>query len=366
MLQGCDYEHRLGWYRDFLLSKYDRIEAGDYDSSAYEYSDCEDLVPPEDNQSSIDDTLSMTAFEVRKIEEAPPVPHIHKPGYGMKRRDIPEWMEQRKTIATIQKLKKDTSIRGTMEQHAIQNVLRPFFQDKMLKIRMEEKVIKLTSKLHRMKDRFMSKVVLRRARLKLLNKSWDRTLENLQQRADKSTKYQKECQTFIDKVKKIPPLYRFYCLEKYLGRCVYKRGLAHFQWREMFKPAIADRKNLKLIRYCKNKYLELLKSSLNSNSTITDATSLASMLSTGAENEMEFNGPIMKGKRKNQKPPKPKNWRINSFISIAWPTPFYDDRMYDIGNLDREYISDPKKKYAYAKKRFVKHEPPRLVYMPSE
>ena len=40
--------------------------------------------------------------------------------------------------------------------------------------------------LHRMKDRFTSKVILKRAKLNLLNRSWEQTLENLQERANKS------------------------------------------------------------------------------------------------------------------------------------------------------------------------------------
>lgn len=202
MLQGCDYEHRLPWYRDFLLAKYDRIENGDYDSSAYEYSD-EELVPKEEKSNETCD------FD---LNQSCPVPHIHRPGYGMKRREIPEWMEHRKIIFNIQKLKQDTTIRGTMGHHCIQKVLKPFFQDKMQKIKMENKVIVLMDKLHRMKNRFLSKLIVRRAKSELLNNQWELVLKNLQTRADNSNKFQKDCQTFVDKVRKIPIATRDYCL----------------------------------------------------------------------------------------------------------------------------------------------------------
>ena len=56
----------------------------------------------------------------------------------------------------------------------------------MQKIEMENKVQSIMSILHRMMDRFTSKAILKRAKLNLLNNQWEQTLENLQERADKS------------------------------------------------------------------------------------------------------------------------------------------------------------------------------------
>ena len=161
-------------------------------------------------------------------DKTAPVPALHRPGYGMKRREIPAWMEQRKTIANIQKLKKDFTVRGTMGHHCIQNVLKPFFQDKLQKIKMENKVASLMRKLHTLVSRLNAKILSRRAKLRVLNRIWDRTLANLQDRADKSAKDRKDCQAFTNKVEKIPVVTRYYCMERYLSRCIYKQGLAHF------------------------------------------------------------------------------------------------------------------------------------------
>ena len=75
---------------------------------------------------------------------------------------------------------------------------------------------------------------------------------------------------FIDKVKKVPLLWKYYCLSRYLSRCVYKQGLAHFQWRELYVPKEHSEANKKLITYCRDKYYIDLISTLMSKAEVTD------------------------------------------------------------------------------------------------
>ena len=89
------------------------------------------------------------------------------------------------------------------------------------------------------------------------------------------------------------------------------------------------------------------------------------MMSTAAEADLEFTGPPIK-KKKSFKVAKPRNWKINSFLAIAWPTPFHDDKMFEIAQSDRKFISESKTVLAYKRGRYLPTHSPKLVYMPTE